>query len=265
MTFKDTRAAAAVASAQAIKSVVPGLQLVSLQGEYHTVTVGAPAASGLASTAAAPKAQALPADAIFRFKITDDSQVQAKIAELKANPGALKCQGATSAGAAVGLAGLRSARCACPPLPCTLFHAPGPALHVCLPPHHCGCPGSPCTLAPPHLLQLSSTPSLTTFGASTQWTPDDPLYAPSDYYTGQWAHRQVWSEVAWDTAVGNKEVRGSLVGLVDAVRAARGEGSAAAHDTCERRGAQCPLAAHSPPRLARTLPPLPCTDQGLRD
>ena len=78
--FKATPAAAAVAAGQARAPVVPGLQLVALPGEHQAVKVP----SGPTAAAAAP---AVPPTAIMKFRITDGASVEAKVAQLRANPG----------------------------------------------------------------------------------------------------------------------------------------------------------------------------------
>ncbi len=60
---------------------MPGLQLVSLNGEYQHVRVP----SGPAAAAAAAP---LPPNAVMKFQITDGTSVEAKVKQLKANPGA---------------------------------------------------------------------------------------------------------------------------------------------------------------------------------
>lgn len=78
-------AAAAAAAAGAAKSpLLPGLQLTSFVGEHHGIKVPA---SGGPAVAAAAVAKA-PANAVMRFRITDGSKVEAKVKQLKANPGA---------------------------------------------------------------------------------------------------------------------------------------------------------------------------------
>lgn len=77
--------AAAAASASAAKGpVLPGLQLVSLTGEHQGTKM--PAGGGPAVAAAA--AAKAPANAVMKFRITDGSSVEAKVKQLKANPGA---------------------------------------------------------------------------------------------------------------------------------------------------------------------------------
>ena len=78
-------AAAAAATAGAAKGpVLPGLQLTSFVGEHQGIKVPA---SGGPAVAAAAVAKA-PANAVMKFRITDGSSVEAKVKQLKANPGA---------------------------------------------------------------------------------------------------------------------------------------------------------------------------------
>lgn len=81
--FRSAPAAAALAAAQARAPVVPGLHLDSLVGEHHQRVVPSGPAAAAAATAAAP----LPAGAVMRFRITDGSSVEAKVKQLRANPG----------------------------------------------------------------------------------------------------------------------------------------------------------------------------------
>ena len=77
-------AAAAAATGAAKAPALPGLQLSSFVGEHHTIKV--PASGGPAVAAAA--AAKAPANAVMKFRITDGSSVEAKVKQLKANPGA---------------------------------------------------------------------------------------------------------------------------------------------------------------------------------
>lgn len=126
----------------------PGLQLERLVGRHHTVRVPPPpaakrlgaAAAGATSGSTGGTSSELPQDAVRLFGITDGSSVDAKLAELRAHPGA-GCVSSLAA-AAVALAG---AHCTCTEPPCLavadgLFHEHQPAsavltafLPACLP------------------------------------------------------------------------------------------------------------------------------------
>lgn len=83
--FKSSPVAAAAAATQAAQPL-PGLQLVRLVGEHHRTPVPPPAAPGVAAAAAA-SGRRVPPNAHMLFQITDGMSVQAKVAQLRANPG----------------------------------------------------------------------------------------------------------------------------------------------------------------------------------
>ncbi|KAI7838225.1 hypothetical protein COHA_007972 [Chlorella ohadii] len=80
--FKTTPVAAAAAAMQAVQPL-PGLQLVRLVGEHHRVPVPPPAAPGVAAAASGRR---VPPNAHMVFRITDNSTVASKVAQLRANP-----------------------------------------------------------------------------------------------------------------------------------------------------------------------------------
>ncbi|PRW32580.1 Cycloeucalenol cycloisomerase isoform B [Chlorella sorokiniana] len=82
--FKATPTAAAAAATQAAQPL-PGLQLVRLVGEHHRIPVQSPPGPGVAAAAVAGRSR-LPPSAHMLFRITDNTTVPQKVAQLRANP-----------------------------------------------------------------------------------------------------------------------------------------------------------------------------------
>ena len=88
-----TTSAAAAGAAVSDASLPPGLQLERLVGQHHAVPVPPPPAgkrfgAATASTRTGSTGSELPTDAVRLFRIIDGSSVDAKLAELRAHPGA---------------------------------------------------------------------------------------------------------------------------------------------------------------------------------
>ena len=77
--FKQTQGGVTAAAAQANRPL-PGLSLQQLVGEHMATPV-----DGV--NAAAGPSKPLPADAVMLMRITDGMSVEAKVAQLRANPG----------------------------------------------------------------------------------------------------------------------------------------------------------------------------------
>ena len=92
--FKQTPAGARLGAALA-RRPLPGLQLERLVGKHHTLQVPPPgsgstsggATISTAGTTTSGSSPSLPSDALMLFSVTDGSSVEAKVAQLRANPG----------------------------------------------------------------------------------------------------------------------------------------------------------------------------------
>ena len=92
--FKQTPAGARLGAALAQRPL-PGLQLERLVGKHHTLQVPPPgsgttsggATISTAGTTTSGSSPSLPSDALMLFSVTDGSSVEAKVAQLRANPG----------------------------------------------------------------------------------------------------------------------------------------------------------------------------------
>ena len=237
-TQGSSTAAASAAAAAGDVSLPPGLQLERLVGRHHTVRVPPPpaakrlgaAAAGATSGSTGGTSSELPQDAVRLFRITDGSSVDAKLAELRAHPGA-GCVSSLAA-AAVALAG---AHCTCTEPPCLavadgLFHKHQPAsavltafLPACLPARFVA---AGVEVAEPdyiyHTTALPQPAGAGVTGGSSSAIPQPvnegpemaaaaataiPQALPDDsQYSDLWHMPQISAPQAWDTTTGSSQV-----------------------------------------------------------
>lgn len=83
--FKSSKAGAAAAARQAQSPVVKGLRLVRFSGKHHRQAV--PPAGAAAAAAGGAATASIPADATMVFQITDGSDMQDKLRQLRTHSG----------------------------------------------------------------------------------------------------------------------------------------------------------------------------------
>ena len=225
--FKQTPLGIKTSAAQADRPL-PGLSLQQLVGEHMATPIGGGgASSGGATTSAAGPSLALPSDAVMLFKITDGKSVEAKVAELQANPGGRvgRLAGGRPGGWMVdnrpgsGGSGAANQRFALLPavLQCcrrgdsiepqqsqpTLhsFHAALlTAPYLSTSPPLPLAPALPCTATVVDVAQPNHRYTL------SYKKPDDEMFNPGPYSSGQWHLPAIQAPAAWGLSTGSQDV-----------------------------------------------------------
>lgn len=189
--------AAKVSVAQAHAALGAGLSLLRLVGRDAGLAVAAPPSGGAGTAAAAAAGAALlPADALMVLQITDGSSVEAKVLQLKRNPGAAAYR---TGGGVYGKL--------CPPptrLPACrrLLRQAAAGLTRCRPRRNPPGPAAVALAQPEYIYHLQGgQPS-----AGGQAAPNDAMYGAAARTSGLWFLPRIQAPAAWETTAGSKGV-----------------------------------------------------------
>ena len=187
--LKPAPAAAAAAAGSQPNAPLAGLQLVGVQGDHHSMPAGGGTAGGGASSkapATAAAAPRLPTGAVLRFRITDATSVEAKVAQLRANAG-MQLHGTWQFRRRLRWIVLLHGLWRCSYLtPACSSVGPTPTTHQIGP-----CSAAVAAAQPDYLYY-------------PQRVPKDRFFPPFDVWAGLWHLRAIRAPQAWDTTTGSK-------------------------------------------------------------
>ncbi len=114
-------------------------------------------------------------------------------------------------------------------------------------------PAANSSISRPHAAVARAQPEY--IYSPTDWTrsPNDPLYGPGDYSSGQWYLPHVWAPTAWATTVGSSAIRVCMVSSVMASLAHRLQAQGTAQLPQHARLRNCAVACILPEFVMRAI------------